>query len=332
MRRREFLTLLGGAAASPMLRPRAARAQALPKMRRVAVFYGSGTERDTELKRNVAALQRGLQKLGWTIGRDIQFDIRFSGANPAAMQAHANELVGLAPDVIVVSGNRSAALMKQATRTFPVVFAQVGDPVGSGLIDNLARPGGNVTGFTHFEPSMGGKWLEVLKDVSPAVNRVALLMHPTTPANIAFLRVAEAAAPALGMTVTPAGVQDAIGIEQAMAAAAGANAGLAVMPHDVTVAHRDLIIALAEKHRLPAVYAYRYYVMQGGLISYSFDTDEHWRQVTGYVDRILRGEKPADLPVQAPTKFELVVNLKTAKALGLTPPATLLGRADEVIE
>jgi putative ABC transport system substrate-binding protein len=248
------------------------------------------------------------------------------------MDAHVAELISLAPEVIVVQGNRPVTLLKQATRTIPIVFAQVGDPVGGGLIDNLARPGGNVTGFTHFEPSMGGKWLEVLKDLAPSVDRVSIMMHPETAANISFLRAAEAAAPALGLTVTPAGVRDAAEIERAVAAAAGANAGLVVMPHDVTIAHNKLIVALMAQHRLPAVYAYSLYVTQGGLISYSFDTVDHWRQVTTYVDRILRGEKPADLPVQAPTKFELVINLKTAKALGLTVPPTLLARADEVVE
>ena len=330
MRRREFITILGGAAASPVLAPRA-RAQPRQKMRRIGVFLGSGRENDSEAKFVTATMQGVLQKLGWTQGREVRFEYRYSGSDAALMNQHIGELVSMAPDVIVVRGNRPTTLLKQATRTIPIVFAQVGDPVGGGIIDNLARPGGNVTGFTHFEPSMGGKWLELLKEVAPSVNRVAFLMHPTTPANIAFFRVAEKAAPALGATAL-AGVQDAAGIERAIAAAAGANAGLAVMPHDVTVAHRDLIVALATKYRLPAIYPFRFYVAQGGLVSYSFDMVEHWRQVAAYVDRILRGAKPAELPVQAPTKFEMVVNLKTAKTFGLTVSPILLARADEVIE
>ena len=251
IRRREFITLLGGVLAAC---PLAAHAQAPQKMRRVGVFLGSSRENDPEAKLRATTLQSGLQKLGWTEGRDVRFDYRFSGGDPVVMDAHVAELVSLAPDVIVVQGNRPVTLLKQATRTIPIVFAQVGDPVGGGIIDNLARPGGNVTGFTHFESTMGGKWLEVLKDVAPSVSRVTVLMHPDTAANIAFLRAAEAAAPALGVTVTPAGVHDAAEIERAVAAAAGVNAGLVVMPHDVTVAHNKLIVALAAQHRLPAVH------------------------------------------------------------------------------
>ena len=329
MRRRDFIRVMGGGAAAW---PLAAHAQQPQTMRRVGVFLGSSTENDPEAKLHATTLQSGLQKLGWTEGRNVRFDYRYSGGISAVMATHVAELVRLAPDVIVVRGNRPVTLMKQATSTIPIVFAQVGDPVGGGLIDNLARPGGNVTGFTHFEATMGGKWLETLKDVAPSVSRAAILMHPDTTANIAFLRSAEAAAPALGMTVSPAGVRDAAGIERAVAVAAGANSGLVVMPHDVTIAHNKLIVALTTRYRLPAVFPYRLYVAQGGLVSYSFDTVDHWRQVTTYVDRVLRGEKPRDLPVQAPTKFELVINLKTAKALGLTIPPVLLARADEVIE
>jgi putative ABC transport system substrate-binding protein len=328
MNRRHLIKAIGLTSAWPHI----ALAQQSPTIRRVAVFLGALTADDATAKLQISTLQDGLRRLGWTEGRDIRFDFRFSRGDPATMAAHVAELVRITPDVIVVQGNRPAALMKQATRTISIGFAHVGDPVGGGLIDNLARPGGNVTGFTHFEASMGGKWLETLKDVAPSVKRAAILMHPTTPANVAFFRVAEAAAPALGVTVTPAGVRDEAEIVAALAAAAGDSAGLAVMPHDVTVAHYRLIVALAAQHRLPAVYPYRYFVTQGGLVSYSFDTVDHWRQVTTYVDRILRGAKPADLPVQAPTKFELVINLKTAKALGITAPPTLLARADEVIE
>ena len=248
------------------------------------------------------------------------------------MDAHVAELLRLHPDVIVARGNRPVTLMKQATGTVPIVFAQVGDPVGSGLIDNLARPGGNVTGFTHFEPTMGGKWVELLKDIAPSISRVAILMHPDTPANVAFLRVAEMAAPALSVNLTSAGIRDAVGIEQAFAEAGMANSAVAVMPHDVTVAHNKLIVALASRYRLPAIYPYRFFAAQGGLVSYSVDTVDHWQQVATYVDRILRGEKPANLPVQAPTKFELVINMNTANELGITVPPMLLARADEVIE
>ncbi len=276
MKRRAFITGLVGAVA-PALRV----AHAQQAVRRVGVFFGANTESDPDAKLIASILQDGLQKLGWTVGRDVRFEYRYSGGDPAAMARHVAELVALAPDVIAVRGNRPAALIKHATRTIPIVFAQVGDPVGAGLIDNLARPGGNVTGFTHFETSMGGKWLEVLKDVAPSVGRVAILMHPETPANVEFLRVAQAAAPALGVTLTPAAVRDAASIEQAIAEAAGPGSGFAVMPHDVTVAHNRLIVALAAQHRLPAAYPYRFFVTQGGLVSYSFDFADHWQRVTG---------------------------------------------------
>jgi putative ABC transport system substrate-binding protein len=329
MLRREFIWLLGGTAASW---PIPARSQTALEVRRVGVFLGGSKPDDPEARLSLQTLQSSLQKLGWIEGRNVSFESRFSGGDPVLMNAYVAELLKLSPDVIVVRGNRPAALLKQATRTTPIVFAQVGDPVGSGLIDNLARPGGNVMGFTHFEPSMGGKWLEMLRDVTPGVNRVMIVMHPETPANTALLRVAEAVAPTLGVSLLPTGIHDAAEIERAIAAAAGQNTGMAVMPHDITVAHNRLIVALAMQHRLPAVYPYRLFVTQGGLMSYSFDTLDHWRQVATSVDRILRGEKPADLPVQAPTKFEMVVNLKTAKALGLTIPPAFLVRADEVIE
>jgi putative ABC transport system substrate-binding protein len=329
MRRRTFFGVLGAALVGWSL---PAHTQPSQRLRRVAVFQGASSEDDPEARLNATILTTNLQKLGWTEGQNVRFDYRYSQGNLPVMSAHVAELVNLAPDVIVARGNRPAALMKQATSTIPIVFAQVGDPVGSNLIDNLARPGGNITGFTHFEASMGGKWLETLRDIAPSVRRVAVLMHPTTSANIAFLKAAEAAAPALGVTLRPTGVRDAAEIETAFAAIAGANTGVAVMPHDVTVAHYKLIVSLADRHRLPAVYPYRFYATQGGLVSYSFDTADHWRQVATYVDRILRGDKPMNLPVQAPIKFELVINSRTAKSLGLTVPPTLLARADEVIE
>jgi putative ABC transport system substrate-binding protein len=329
MKRRAFVTAF---ACSTIAWPFAASAQGTQKVRRVGVFFGSSKENDAEAKLRANILQSVLQTLGWIEGANIRFDYRFSASDRILMDAHVAELVGLAPDVIVVRGNRPVTLLKQATRTIPIVFAQVGDPVGSGIVDNLGRPGGNITGFTHFEAPMGGKWLEVLKEVAPAVSRATILMNPDTPANIAFLRAAEAAAPTLGVTLAKADVRNATDIERAIPAAAGVNAGLVVLPHDVTVGNDKLIVALATQYRVPAVYPYHFSITQGGLISYSFDIADHWRQVATYVDRILRGEKPANLPVQAPTKFELVINLKTANALGLTVSPALLARADEVIE
>jgi putative tryptophan/tyrosine transport system substrate-binding protein len=329
MRRREFITAI---ACSTIAWPVAAGAQGTQKVRRVGVFFGSSKENDGEAKLRANILQSVLQTLAWTEGANIRFDYRFSASDRLLMDAHVAELIGLAPDVIVVRGNRPVTLIKQATRTLPVVFAQVGDPVGSGIVDNLGRPGGNITGFTHFEATMGGKWLEALKEVAPSLRHATILMSPDTPANIAFLRAAEGAAPALGVTLAAADVRNATDIERAIPAAAGVNAGLVVLPHDVTVGNDKLIVALATQYGLPAVYPYRFSVTQGGLISYSFDIADHWRQVATYVDRILRGEKPANLPVQAPTKFLLVINLKTAKALSLDVSPQLLARADEVIE
>jgi putative tryptophan/tyrosine transport system substrate-binding protein len=329
MRRREFLAALGGAAVAW---PAPGHGQGVARIRRIGVFLGSAVESDPDTQVPVKLLRDNLQARGWNDGVNVRFDYRFSAGDPALMDKHVGELIALAPDLIVVRGNRPVTLLKQATRTIPIVFAQVGDPVGSGIVENLSHPGGNVTGFTHFEPSMGGKWLEALREVAPALKRAAILMHPTTPANIAFLKAAEAAAPALGLTVAAAGVRNASDIEAAIPTAAVDGGGLVVLPHDITSANERLIVALATRHRVPAVYAYRNFVKQGGLLSYSFDMSEHWRQVAIYVDRILRGEKPTDLPVQAPTKFELVINLVTAKTLALNVSAGLLARADEVIE
>ena len=265
-------------------------------------------------------------------GRNLRIDYRWAAALDR-MPIYAAELVGLAPDVIVVQSNPGLAALRQATLTIPVVFVSVADPVGSGFIESLARPGGNITGFANFEPSMGGKWLEILKEIAPSLTRVAVIHHPKTSANLAILRAVEAAAPSFGVTLTAAGVHDAAEIEGAITAFAGEpNRALVVVPHPLTVVHRELIIKQATQHRLPAIYAFRYFAAEGGLISYGIDQTDMFPRAASYVDKILNGAKPADLPVQAPTKFELVVNLKTAKALGLTVPPTLLTSADEVIE
>jgi len=325
MRRREFITLLGAAASAWT---HSVMAQGAQKARRVGVMIGYD-EGDEEALLRLATLRSGLRGLGWQEGA-VTFDIRLSGNTPKRLMSDAQDLVKRAPDVIVVQGNRPFTIMRQVTRSIPIVFAQVADPVGSKLIDNLARPGGNATGFTHFEVSMGGKWLEALKDMVPSLERVLVLYHPDTAVNVAFWKAAEAAASIIGVTTIPGGVQDSAAIERLLAA--NMSAGLVVMPHDITSSNRDLIVTLAAKLRMPAVYPYRFFFTQGGLAYYSFNYVEQWRQVATYVDRILRGEKPADLPVQAPTKFELTINLKTAKALDLVVPPTVLARADEVIE
>jgi putative ABC transport system substrate-binding protein len=329
MRRREFITLLGGAAAAW---PLAARAQQSGRVRRIGALMGIA-ENDPESQARITAFLQRLQELGWTEGRNVRIDYRFAGGDTRRMRAYAAELVGLAPDVILVQSNDGLAALRQETRTVPIVFAVVADPVGSGFVESLARPGGNITGFTIFEPSLGGKWLQALKEIAPGVTRVAAILHPETTANVGFLRAAEAAAPSFGMTLTAEGVHDAAEIERAVTAfAAEPNGGLVVLPHPVTAAHRDLIIGLAARHRLPAVYAFRFFATAGGLMAYGNDSVDLFRRAAAYVDRILKGEKPGELPVQAPIKFELFINLKTAKALGLEVPPTLLGRADEVIE
>jgi putative ABC transport system substrate-binding protein len=333
MNRRDFVRGLAGAAVAlpGMSRISSVHAQAGQPLRRVAVFLGSSREHDAESQRLARILEGTLRSLGWSQGANLLFDYRFSSGDEAVMTTHVAELIKLGPDVIVVRGNRPTMLVKQATATIPVVFAQVGDPVGSGLINNLGRPGGNITGFTHFEPLMGSKWLETLKELAP-VRQAAMLMHPETPANIAFLHAAEAAAPALGMAVSLANVRNTADIERAVAAAAGPDRGMVVFPHDVTAANHQRIVDMAMLHRIPAVYPYSAYARDGGLASYSFDIEDHWRRVGGYVDRLLRSEKPASLPVQAPVKFELTINLRTARALELAIPLQLLARADEVIE
>jgi putative tryptophan/tyrosine transport system substrate-binding protein len=328
MRRREFITLLGGVAAWPL----AARAQQGERMRRIGVLRGVAAN-DPLQQAMTSAFVEALADLGWREGRNIRIEYRMAAGDANLVQAQAAELAGLAPDIIFVQGTPPTTAVRRAAPTTPIVFVNVTDPVASGLVSSLAHPGGNITGFTNFELTMGGKWLETLKQVAPAVNRAAVLMNPDNPANAGQLRSIETAAPRLGIQVSAAPVRNAADAERSIEAfAAGANGGLLILTTDITNTHREAIIALAAKHRLPAVYTYRYFAATGGLVSYGPDEIDEFRRAAGYVDRILRGEKPADLPVQAPTKFELVINLKTAKALDLTIPPNLLATADEVIE
>jgi putative ABC transport system substrate-binding protein len=331
MKRREFITLLGGAAAVAW--PLAARAQQPERVPRIGVLLASAVD-DSENQARMAAFLQGLAQLGWTDGRNIRIDTRWATTNPDDLRRHATELAALAPDVLVAaSGTTTVAPLLQATRTVPIVFVVVVDPVGAGFVASLARPGGNATGFTTFEYGMSGKWLELLKQIAPSMTRAAVLRDPAIASGIGQFGAVQAVAPSLGVELSPVDVRDAPEIERAIAAfASSGNGGLIVTPSPLANRHRDLIIMLAARHRLPAVYAWRYYVTDGGLISYGPDSIDQYRRAAGYVDRILKGEKPADLPVQAPTKYELVINLKTAKALGLDIPTTVLSRADEVIE
>ena len=329
MKRREFITLLGGAAATW---PLAARAQQPERMRRIGVLMNSSAT-DSEGKARFAAFLQGLQQLGWTDGRNVRMDIRWGATGDIdGIRKYAAELVALSPDVILATTTPSIAALQQATRTVPIVFAMVVDPVGAGFVESLARPGGSTTGFMQFEYSLSGKWLELLKQIAPAVTRAAVFRDPSNPTGIGQFAVIQVMAPPLGMEVIPVDVREVAEMERAVAAFNRvANGGLIVTGGQATV-HRELIFQLAARHRLPAVYPYRYYVTSGGLISYGPDLPGLFRHAAGYVDRILNGAKPADLPVQAPTKYELVINLRTAKTLGLDVPATVLARADEVIE
>jgi putative tryptophan/tyrosine transport system substrate-binding protein len=330
LKRREFITLLGGAAAAW---PLAARAQQGERMRRIGVLIAGSREDDPDGQTRSAAFLQGLQQLGWTDGRNLQIDYRWAAGDADHTRKYAAELVALAPDVILASGTATVAPLLQATRTVPIVFAQVTDPVGAGFVDSLARPGGNATGFLLFEYSISGKWLELLKEIAPRVSRAGVIRDPAQTAGTGQFAVIQSVAPSVGMEVSTINVRDAPEIERGIAAfARSANGGLIVTASALSVVHRDLIVTLAARHKLPAVYYRRFYSTGGGLISYGPDIAEQNRGAAGYVDRILKGEKPADLPVQAPTKYELVINLKTAKALGLTVPQTLLARADEVIE
>jgi putative tryptophan/tyrosine transport system substrate-binding protein len=327
MRRREFIAGLGSAAAWPV----AARAQQPERMRRIGVLLSAAAD-DAEFQVWVGAFLQRLQKLGWTVGRNVRIDTRWAGANAAVIRNHAVELVALAPDVILAHGTSIVAPLLQITRTVPVVFVSTTDPLGAGLVDSMARPGGNATGFMAFEYSLSGKWLELLKQIMPGVMRVAVV-RSSQGSGTNYFAVIQAVAQSLGLEVSPVNVSDAEEIERAVTTFARApNGGLVVTPGPAARLHRNLIVALAARHRLAAVYPYRYFMAGGGLISYGPDYVDQYRQAADYVDRILKGEKPADLPVQAPTKYEMVLNLKTAKALGLTVPQSILLRADEVIE
>jgi putative ABC transport system substrate-binding protein len=325
LKRRDFVTLLGAAVAWPI----AARAQQRERMRRIGVLLGTtaiGPE-------PVPAFVQSLRDLGWTDGRNVRLEIRAIAGDIGRFQTYATELVNQTPDVILVQSNPGLEALQQATRTIPIVFVQVADPVGSGFVASLARPGGNTTGFTNFEPSMGSKWLELLREISPGVARGLILMHPETTANVSMSRTAEAAAAATGIKLAVAGVHNTAEIEEAITKFAGEpNGGLIAIPHTVTVVNQGPIIQLALRNRLPTVFAFRYSAAAGSLMSYGVDADDLYRRAANYVDRILKGAKPSDLPVQAPTKFELAINLNTARALGLTVPPLLLARADEVIE
>jgi putative tryptophan/tyrosine transport system substrate-binding protein len=328
MKRRDFISLVGSAVAWPLV----ARAQQPERMRRIGVLLNFPTE-DVEGRARLAAFLQGLKQLGWTDGHNVQIDVRWSGGDADRLRKDAAELVALAPDVILTGGAWAVATLQQATRTIPIVFASVIDPVGAGFVETLARPGGNITGFTVFEYGISGKWLELLKEIAPRVARAAVLRETATAVGSGQLGAIQGAALSLGLELRPVDVRNAGEIERALAALARAsNGGLIVTSSVEAVLHRDLIVTLAARHRLPAVYTQRVFVAAGGLISYGPDRVDQFRRAPGYVDRILNGEKPADLPVQAPTKYELVINLKTAKALGLEVPQSLLARADEVIE
>jgi putative tryptophan/tyrosine transport system substrate-binding protein len=329
VKRRQFITLLGGGAAAW---PLAARAQQGERMRRIGVLL-SGASADPDAQANLAVFLQALQQLGWTEGRNVKIEMRqpFGAADKA--RKYAAELVALSPDVILCSGTANFGPLLQATRTLPIVFVSVADPVGAGFVKSLARPGGNATGFIQFEYSLSGKWLELLKQIAPGVTRVAVLRDPAITSGIGQFAVIQAVAPFLGLEVSAINLRDGREIERDVADfARSSNGGLIVTASALSAVHRELIIALAAQHKLPTVYYRRYYVTTGGLISYGYDLADQWRRAASYVDRILKGEKPADLPVQAPTKYELVINLKTAKALGIDVPPQLLARADEVIE
>jgi len=328
VKRRTFITLLGGAAAWPL----AARAQQAERMRRVGVLI-PGASDDPVSQARLAAFLEGLRQLGWVDGRNVRIETRLGASDADLLRKHAGELIALGPDVVMAYSSNAMPPLLQLTRAVPIVFAVVADPVGAGYVESLARPGGNITGFTGYEFAMSGKWLELLKEVAPRVTRAAILRDPAVAAGPAEFAAIQAVAPSLGVELRPVDVRDAGEIQRTITAfAQGANGGLIVTGSVWASLHRKLIIALAAQHKLPAVYNTGYYATDGGLIGYGPDYSDLCRRAAGYVDRILKGEKPADLPVQAPTKYELTINLKTARALGLDVPATLLARADEVIE
>ena len=328
VKRREFITLLGGAVAWPLV----ARAQQRERMRSVGVLTPFAAH-NTEGQNRVTAFAQALQQLGWSVGQNARLHYRWGDGTSATMQKYAAELVALAPDVILADSSAALSPLLQATQTIPIVFAIVADPVGAGYVETLARPGGNATGFTPFEYGVAGKWLELLKEIAPRVTRAAVLRDPAIAAGPGQFGALQAVAPSLGVELRAVNVRDADEIERSIAGfAQGSNGGLVVTGSAAAAAHRDLIVTLAARHRLPAVYNARLYGEIGGLVCYGADFLDQFRRAAGYADRILKGEKPADLPVQAPTKYELVINLKTAKALGLDVPPSLLARADEVIE
>jgi putative ABC transport system substrate-binding protein len=329
MKRREFITLVGGAAAWPL----AARAQQADRVRRIGVLMNTGAD-EPESQARLAAFMQGLQELGWAAGGNLRIDYRWSPGDLARLRKDAAELVALRPEIILAGVGPTTFTLQQVTRTIPIVMAQGIDPVGNGYVGSLARPGGNTTGFIQFEYSLAGKWMELLKEIAPGTTRVGVLREPGTPsAAIGQWTMIQAVAQSLGAELKPIELRDANEIERAVTVfARSPNAGLIVVVSAASLTHRELIITLAARHRLPTVYAYRVFVTHGGLITYGPDIASQYRRAAGYVDRILKGENPADLPVQAPTKYELVINLKTAKALGIEMPSSVLARADEVIE
>jgi len=329
MRRRQFLGVLGSVAAAW---PVAARAQQGERMRRIGILLPAAAD-DAEIQARVGAFLQALALLGWTIDRNVRIDTRWATTNVAEIRRYAAEMVALAPDVILTGASAATAAVQEATRTLPIVFVNVTDPVGAGYVDSLARPGGNATGFLLFEYSLSGKWLELLKEIAPGLTRVAVLRNAATPSGQGQFGAVQAVAPSFRVEVSPVNVRDAGEIERAVAAFARApNGGLIVAASPLAQRHRDLIVALAAQHRLPTVYFLRVFVKDGGLISYGPDPVALYGQAAGYVDRILKGAKPADLPVQAPTRYQTVLNLKTAKALGIEVPTSVLLRATEVIE
>jgi putative ABC transport system substrate-binding protein len=329
VKRRKFITLLGGAAAGW---PLAAHAQQGERLRRIGVFM-PGVADDAEFQARNAAFLQEFGELGWTVGRNVRIDYRWGAGDPDRIRTFAAEIVGLAPEAILGNSTPVLAALRKETQTIPIVFTGVSDPVGGGFVASLARPGGNLTGFANFEPEMGGKWLQELKQVAPSVNRIAFLLNRQNASWASLFRAIEAVAPTFGVTASAIDARDATEIEHAITAFGGQpKGGLIVQPDGLTSAHRQLIIELAAKLGLPAIYPFRFFVTGGGLMAYGVNPIDQFRRAASYIDRILRGAKPGDLPVQAPTKFELVINLKTAKALGLDIPPTLLARADEVIE
>jgi putative ABC transport system substrate-binding protein len=330
MDRRAFNTILGGAA---LAWPLVVRAQPSSRLRLIGVLIPFPDDREPRVKSYLSAFKQRLHELGWDEGRNIRFDYRFTGQVPERMSAGAAELVSLAPDVIVVWANPSAAIMRKATQTIPIVFVVVSDPVGAGIVTNLARPGGNITGFQNFETDIGGKWLQVLKEIAPGLRRVVFVHSADIPAHVAFVRAAQSASRSLEVAVTPADIRAAAEIEPALRAfASEGEGGVIVAPSPLNTVNQERLIALASELRLPAIYPFYYFAEGGGLASYGLDTVEQHRGAAVYVDRVLKGEKPGNLPVQAPTKYELVINLRTAKALGLNISTQLQQRADKVIE